>query len=97
MNPIKYARAHGHTTWSSWGTRVMVRFAYVHVLDYFLAHDPAQLRRQCKTLLPIVASAWGRVDVLEWAQRSSFKLEPDPQTLEEAVDEASRHGQVAGE
>lgn len=74
----------------------MVRFGYIHVLDYFLSHDPEQLQRQCRALLPIVASAWGRVNVLEWARDSAFKLEPDTAILEEAVDEASRHGQVAG-
>ena len=74
----------------------MVRFAYVHVLEYFQNNDPEQLQRQCRSLLPIVASAWGRVNVLEWARDSAFRLHPDPLVLEEAVDEASRHGQVAG-
>jgi hypothetical protein len=75
----------------------MLRFAFIHVLDYFLKHDPAQLHRECCTLLPVVASAWGRVNVLEWAQQSAYRLDPDPSTTEEAIDDASRHGQVAGE
>lgn len=97
LTPIRYALAHGQTTWSSWGTRVMVRFALLPVLDYFLEKDPEQLQRQGRNLLPVVASAWGRTEVLEWALKSRYKMDPPRETVEEAVDDASRHGQVAGE
>ncbi|GAA5985817.1 hypothetical protein JCM11641_006217, partial [Rhodosporidiobolus odoratus] len=44
--------------------------------------------------LPVVASAWGRKDVLEWALAREGGMRPDARTTAEAVDEASRHGQV---
>lgn len=77
----------------------MIRFSFLHVLQHFLEIDEKQLREQCKTLLPVVASAWGRVEVLEWAigRESKFGLRIDENTMTEAVDDASRHGQVAGE
>ncbi|GAA5888264.1 hypothetical protein JCM5296_000252 [Sporobolomyces johnsonii] len=92
--PVLYARAHGHLHFTQWGARVMLRFAYVHVLDHFAHTDYLQLCKQCKELLPVVASAWGRVRVLEWAKNSSFGLRPDAKITAEAIDEASRHGQV---
>ncbi|GAA6016065.1 hypothetical protein JCM11491_000657 [Sporobolomyces phaffii] len=93
--PVRYATLVGrHSHFTQWGARVMLRFGYVHVLDFFARHDLAQLDRQCKRLLPVVASAWGRTSVLEWAQRSLLGLKPDPRTTAEAIDEASRHGQV---
>lgn len=67
----------------------------VAVLNFFLRTDRAQLRWQCEILLPVVASAWGRVEVLEWARTSGYNLDPKIEIIAEAVDEASRHGQVA--
>lgn len=56
---------------------------------------------QCRQLLPVVASAWGRTEVLQWAilDEDGPKLgtEMTREIMEEAVDDASRHGQVAGE
>ncbi|ORY81777.1 hypothetical protein BCR35DRAFT_303916 [Leucosporidium creatinivorum] len=95
LTPIRYALAQGHTSWSSWGTRVMVRFSLLPVLQFFLDKDPQQLQRQCRNLLPVVASAWGRTEVLEWALKSRYSMNPPRETVEEAVDDASRHGQVA--
>lgn len=70
----------------------MIRFGYIDILDYLLTVDPAQLHRLCDYLLPEVASAWGRVDVLEWAHRGEFGL---PRHLTETpIDEASRNGHV---
>ncbi|BGP48213.1 hypothetical protein JCM10450v2_004085 [Rhodotorula kratochvilovae] len=92
--PVEYARAHGHKAFTQFGARVMLRLSLVDVLDYLLKEDETQLRAQCEDLLPVVASAWGRLDVLEWAKNSAFGLNPDPKTTAEAIDEASRHGQV---
>lgn len=95
--PVLYAALKdNHTNFTQWGARVMLRFGYVHVLDWFSKTDLKQLKRECKSLLPIVASAWGRTKVLEWAQSSLLGLKPDPKTTAEAIDEASRHGQVEG-
>lgn len=94
IGPVKRAYESGQRTFTQWGARVMIRFSYVHILQFFLERDPDQLRRQCGSLLPVVASAWGRVKVLEWAMNSPFQLKPDANELTEAIDEASRHGQV---
>lgn len=92
--PVQYARAHGHTHFTQWGARVMLRFALIDTIDYLFHTDQRQFRQQCEHLLPVVASAWGRRTVLEWAKDSDFKLNPDPRIMAEAIDEASRHGQV---
>ncbi|KAI5477960.1 hypothetical protein MNV49_005752 [Pseudohyphozyma bogoriensis] len=91
---VESAVRDGHTRFTQWGARVMIRFSYLHLLAYFLQTDPSQLREQCQTLLPVVASAWGRVEVLKWATESKFGLRPDRSTMAEAMDDASRHGQV---
>ncbi|GAA5967579.1 hypothetical protein JCM8115_006991 [Rhodotorula mucilaginosa] len=92
--PVQYARAHGHTRFTQWGARVMLRFALIDTIDYLFRADEREFRHQCEHLLPVVASAWGRRTVLEWAKDSPFKLNPDPRIMAEAIDEASRHGQV---
>lgn len=96
ITPVRYARRvdpdGGQLT--QWGARVMLRFGYVHVLDYLAHQDLRQLRQECRQLLPVVASAWGRTSVLEWAKNSLLGLRPDSKTTAEAIDEASRHGQV---
>jgi hypothetical protein len=97
LTPILKALKMGHTDFTQWGARVMIRFSFIHCLDFFVKRDPRQLRQLCGQLLPVVASAWGRVDVLKWATESSFQLRPDAATTAEAMDDASRHGQVAGE
>lgn len=94
--PVLNALKQGNTRFTQWGARVMIRFSYIHLLDLFAKTDPRQLRKQCQTLLPVVASAWGRVEVLKWATESEFKLRPDRNVVAESVDDASRHGQVAG-
>lgn len=93
--PVRYAREVEHETrFTQWGARVMLRFAFIDTLDELFRADEQQFRMQCEELLPVVASAWGRRDVLEWAQASPFRLNPDPRIMAEAIDEASRHGQV---
>lgn len=92
--PVQFALAHGHTKFTQWGARVMIRFSLVHVLDFLFRADERQFRDECTDLLPVVASAWGRLAVLEWAKDSDFGLRPSPQTTADAIDEASRHGQV---
>lgn len=93
---VLQAEQQGHTRFTQWGSRAMIRFSYIHLLNHFLQVDPRQLKEQCGVLLPVVASAWGRVEVLRWATMSSFRLRPDVETMTEAMDDASRHGQVAG-
>ncbi|GJN90488.1 hypothetical protein Rhopal_003499-T1 [Rhodotorula paludigena] len=92
--PLRYARAHGDALLTQWGARAMLRLSLVDQLDLLFRADPRHFRAQCEHLLPVVASAWGRRAVLEWAKDSPLRLRPDAKTTAEAIDEASRHGQV---
>jgi len=85
---------HGHTTFSHWGARIILRFGYLYMLDFFLKNEPEQLRKICSFLLPVLASAWGRVSVLEWAVAKGGQFKFDQDSVQEAMDEASRHGHV---
>ncbi|MBW0494748.1 hypothetical protein O181_034463 [Austropuccinia psidii MF-1] len=78
---------------STWGARVMVRFGYIEILDYLFSVEPNQLRQLCNYLLPDVASAWGRVKVLEWALQGGFGI-PD-NASETAINEATANGHLA--
>ncbi|WAQ84912.1 hypothetical protein PtA15_5A485 [Puccinia triticina] len=82
-----------HASLSTWGARVMVRFGYIAMLDYLLSVEPDQLHQICDNLLPDVASAWERVNVLEWALHGGFGLQAD--ASESAINEASLNGHVA--
>jgi hypothetical protein len=78
---------------SRWGARCMVRFAYIHILDWLYSVNPEHVHNVCDELLPEVASAWGRVEVLDWAYRkSTFGIQKviSPR----AMDDASRNGHV---
>lgn len=78
---------------SRWGARCMIRFAYIHILDWLYKVDPDQVHAVCDELLPEVASAWGRVEVLDWAYRkSSFGIQKS--ISPRAIDDASRNGHV---
>lgn len=85
-------------TFTTWSCRAMLRFAYVYLLDFFLKEEPAALLRICSYLLPTVASAWGRVSVLDWAIKRDLEgrrqFPFDQAGIREAMDEASRHGHV---
>ncbi|GAA5820426.1 hypothetical protein JCM11251_005621 [Rhodosporidiobolus azoricus] len=92
--PVEYALAHGETSFTQWGARALIRFSFIPAMQVLLEKEEKQFRDRCTELLPVVASAWGRGDVLKWAKDGKFKLRPDPRTTAEAIDEASRHGQV---
>lgn len=78
---------------SRWGARCMIRFAYIHILDWLYSVNPEQVHGVCDELLPEVASAWGRVEVLDWAyRRSSFGIQKS--ISPRAIDDASRNGHV---
>lgn len=85
---------------TSIGAWLVVRFSYIHILAY--------LHRHCRTrfgeifrhhLIPITAAHHGRVGVLNWWQ-SMRKVHPedipipDSRAIIEAIDGASRAGQV---
>lgn len=80
---------------------LIVRFAYVNVLEYFLVQHPSIFRSLYRNdLLPITAAIHGRVSVLAWWKHART-LYPDvittPSTASiiKAIDGASRHGNVA--
>lgn len=78
---------------SRWGARCMIRFAYIHILDWLYKVNPDHVHAVCDELLPEVASAWGRVEVLDWAYRqSSFGIQKS--ISPRAIDDASRNGHV---
>lgn len=71
----------------------MIRFAYIHILDWLYSVDPDHVHAVCDELLPEVASAWGRVEVLDWAYRkSTFGIQKS--ISPRAMDDASRNGHV---
>ena len=83
------------------GASLAVRFAYVHVLEYFFTqHRSIFLHVYKNDLLPIRASLHGRVAVLSWWKRAHEQHPdviplPSPAHVAEAIDGASRNGQVA--
>ncbi|TFK44872.1 hypothetical protein BDQ12DRAFT_661523 [Crucibulum laeve] len=83
------------------GAVLAIRFGYVNVLEYFLSqHHKMFLSAFKGDLIPIKASRHGRITVLSW-WKHGFEQHPDlippPATgsIAEAVDGASRNGQVA--
>ena len=83
------------------GAILAVRFEYIHILEYFLAHYPNIFRSIFKNdLLTITASLHGRVAVLTWWQamrkdHPDLLFIPSRSSLIEIIDGASRNGQVA--
>lgn len=83
------------------GAILAVRFGYVHVLEYFLTqHRPVFVSEFKDDILPLVASLHGRTAVLSWwkhlhEQQPDVLPSPKPMSIAEAIDGASRNGQVA--
>jgi hypothetical protein len=83
------------------GAVVSVRFGYVNVLEYFLAHHhPIFLSIFKDDLIPIKASRHGRTTILSWwkhgfEQHADLIPPPKSSSVIEAIDGASRNGQVA--
>jgi hypothetical protein len=82
------------------GAVLAVRFGYVHVLDFFLTqHRSIFLSIFSGDVIPIKASRHGRTAVLSW-WKHGFEHHPDlmpppkPESIIEAIDGASRNGQV---
>ncbi|CAD6566277.1 MAG: hypothetical protein CYPHOPRED_000542 [Cyphobasidiales sp. Tagirdzhanova-0007] len=93
ISTVRSVYRSGHRRFSKWGARVLIRFGYVHILDWLFRIELEQMHLQCDELLPEVASAWGRVEVLEWAYRSSSFGIP-ANIPPRAMDDASRNGHV---
>ncbi|CCL99194.1 uncharacterized protein FIBRA_01209 [Fibroporia radiculosa] len=83
------------------GALLAARFCYIHVLEYFLTQNRSLFQSMFKNdLLPITASLYGRTAVLSWwkyarEQNPDILLPPKPTSIAEAIDGASRNGQVA--
>jgi len=83
------------------GAVLAARFCYVNVLEYFFKHHRSLFLRMYRNdLLPITASLHGRTAVLSWwkhihEQYPDVLPQPKPSAVADAVDGASRNGQVA--
>ncbi|PFH52103.1 hypothetical protein AMATHDRAFT_74400 [Amanita thiersii Skay4041] len=83
------------------GAVLAIRFGYVHVLEYFLSQHYLLFQSLFKgDLIPINASLYGRTSILSWwkhgfEQHPTLIPPPSPGSVAEAVDGASRNGQVA--
>ena len=83
------------------GAELAVRLGYIHVLDFFLSHHHRLFLSMYKgDIIPIKASRHGRVQILSW-WKHGFEQHPDrvpppkPGSIADAIDGASRNGQVA--
>lgn len=80
---------------------LIIRFCYVNVLEYFLTRHRAIFRSMFEhDLLLIVASLHGRTIVLSWWKHAREQYPdvlplPKPASVAEAVNGASRNGQIA--
>ena len=83
------------------GANLVIRFGYVHVLEYFLSHHCSIFKSIFNEgdLIPIKASWHGRTAVLNWwkhgfEQHPALIPPPSPDSIAEAIDGASRNGQI---
>jgi hypothetical protein len=82
------------------GAAMAVRFGYLPILEYILAHDHSLFLALYKNdVIPIKASRYGRINVLAWwkhAFEHHPELVPPPKegSIAEAIDSASRGGRV---
>lgn len=79
---------------------LIVRFGYVHVLEYFFTQHRSVFQSMFEQDLHIVASLHGRISVLAWWKHHHDQYPdilplPRPIAVAEAIDGASRNGQVA--
>ncbi|KAI0918976.1 hypothetical protein AcW1_003520 [Taiwanofungus camphoratus] len=83
------------------GANLAVRFGYVNVLEYLLTqHRSIFLSLYKHDCLPIIASLHGRTAVLSWWKHAREQYPdilslPKPCSVADAIDGASRNGQVA--
>jgi hypothetical protein len=98
---IRAAKPSNDNPLTQLGATFAVRCGYVNVLEYFLSQHHDMFRSAFKDdLIPIKASRHGRLCVLSWWKHvfeQHVGLIPPPArgTISEAVDGASRNGQVA--
>jgi len=100
LSVIRAARPSNENPLTALGAVVAVRLGYVNVLEYFLSQHHEMFRSAFKDdLIPIKASRHGRISVLSWwkhvfEQHSDLIPPLTPGSVAEAVDGASRNGQV---
>ncbi|KAF6763050.1 hypothetical protein DFP72DRAFT_521503 [Ephemerocybe angulata] len=82
------------------GAVLAIRLGYENVLEYFLAQHRDMFLQVFKDgLIPIKASRYGRVKILSWwkhvfEQHPGLIPSPSVKSIQEAVDQASRNGQL---
>ncbi|KAJ4487952.1 hypothetical protein J3R30DRAFT_870826 [Lentinula aciculospora] len=78
------------------GVDIVIRFGYIHVLQFVYSHHRKIFMTRYHNVIPTRASHYGRTAVLSW-----WKQHPDvvpkikAAAIAEAVDAASRNGQIA--
>ncbi|KAF9069616.1 hypothetical protein BDP27DRAFT_1420739 [Rhodocollybia butyracea] len=83
------------------GADIAIRFGYVHVLEFFCWHHRDLFMSVYNDdLIPIRASQYGRTSVLSWWKRGfeqhpNVIPKPKAGSIADAVDAASRSGQIA--
>ncbi|KAJ2928629.1 hypothetical protein H1R20_g8487, partial [Candolleomyces eurysporus] len=101
MRKIREANPSLSNPLTSLGAVVAIRFGDENILEYFLSQHLRMFQRVFKDdLIPIKASLYGRVRVLSWwkhvfEQHPDLITPPSSKSIEEAVDQASRSGQIA--
>ncbi|TEB30308.1 hypothetical protein FA13DRAFT_1733611 [Coprinellus micaceus] len=100
IRKIREVHPNSSNSLSTLGAVLAIRCGYVNVLEYFLSqHHGMFLQVFRDGLIPIKASRYGRIKILSW-WKHVFEQHPDlipPPTvksIEEAVDQASRCGQL---
>ncbi|KAJ3786248.1 hypothetical protein GGU10DRAFT_176358 [Lentinula aff. detonsa] len=82
------------------GVDIVIRFGYIHVLQYVCSHHRKIFLSKFHDTIPTRASHYGRTTVLSW-WKHELEKHPDIVTkikaasMAEAVDAASRSGQIA--
>lgn len=85
---------------TSIGARLTIRFAYTHILTYLFLNHRSLFRKMYKhDLILLVASEFGRVEVLEWwaGMRKEYPNDfvvSEIKSIKYAIDGASKAGQV---
>jgi hypothetical protein len=101
MRKIREAHPSFSNPLTSLGALVAIRFGDENVLEYFLSQHLRMFQQVFKDdLIPIKASLYGRIKVLSWwkhvfEQHPDLIQPPSSKSIEEAVDQASRSGQIA--
>ena len=93
-----YLTRHPTAQPTKFGAKAVVRFEYTDLLTLLLRECPEEFRRVFARsggcAIPVLASRFGRTQVLEWWRRARERGDVDGEYDSEPLDEASRKGHV---